>query len=262
MKRISLIILSIILALALASCDTSSEQPEIGDGKTHGTMTDNVDLDLSSLDAYNTLVAFMTNPSDYTGKTIKVKATSSVLYNFSANSVTHIMLGYDPTACCNAYYPISTSDGIYPPNDTETVFEGMFESDGYIDVSGYSASDSEPRRVDIDALDMSASELKDFIDRFSSEQASSEFYGKSIRIFGHFEQSGGYYYFFGLDESGRQTWAIEAYEPTGSVKIPIAAQYVLNPVELIGTLSVYYENGIAYPCISVTDANHVEGIFS
>ncbi len=267
MKRFLFIMLSLALTLSCFACDSgvsgSNNGNEAGSNDASGNaLTGKVDLDLTILnDPYNTLLGFMTNPSDYQGKTVAVKATNSVLYNFSRNTVEHIMLGYDPTGCCNAYYKIKTSDGVYPANDSETTFEGKFTSDGYIEVSGYSAKESSPS-VEIDTLTMSSDELKSFIESFSVSQSSSENFGKTVRVFGHLIESEGYYYFLGLDSNGQQTWYIEAYEPTNTVQMPLGISGYLNPVELIGTMSVYYEGENAFPCITVTDANRVEGVFS
>ena len=262
MKKITLIFLSLILALYLFACDGKKAQESNGSNESNSTLTGKVDIDLTPLnDPYNTLLGFMTNPETYQGKTIAVKATNSVLYHFATNSVEHIMLGYDPTGCCNAYYPIKTADGVYPANDAETAYEGKFTSDGIIEVSGYSCSESAPN-VDIDALDMSAEELRLFITNYSTDYESSPYKDKTIRIMGHLVKDGGYYYFLGLDSEGKQTWFIEAYEPTGSVDIPLGVSGYLNPVELIGTLSFYTEGENKYPCIKVSDANRIEGSFS
>lgn len=87
-------------------------------------------------DNYNTILAFMKKPTDYNGKTVAINAESSVVYNFSKNRIEkHVMLGIDPTGCCNATYEIRTDDGIYPQNGTATEFFGRFESSGYIAVS-------------------------------------------------------------------------------------------------------------------------------
>ena len=262
MKKITLIFLSLILALYLFACDGEKAQESNGSNESNSTLTGKVEIDLTPLnDPYNTLLGFMTNPETYQGKTIAVKATNSVLYHFATNKVEHIMLGYDPTGCCNAYYPIKTADGVYPANDAETTYEGRFTSDGIIEVSGYSCSESAPD-VDIDALDMSAEELRLFITNYSTDYESSPYKDKTIRIMGHLVKDGGYYYFLGLDSEGKQTWFIEAYEPTGSVDIPLGVSGYLNPVELIGTLSFYTEGENKYPCIKVSDANRIEGSFS
>ncbi len=260
MKKYMIAILMLALVLSVVACDNEQGNESVI-GNTHGEVTGKVDLDLRSLDTYNTLVAFMTNPSDYQGKTVAVTATNSVLYNFSQNTVEHIMLGYDPTGCCNAYYPIKATDGVYPANDAVAQFEGRFTYDGYIELFGYSSEKYAPS-VDIDTLSMSSEELEILISAYCSNYSSNHSFGKSIRIIGHLQEASGYYYFMGLDSLGNGTWMIEAYEPTKTVQIPLGAQGYLNTVELIGTLSVYFEGENAYPCIIVTEANRVEGAFS
>ena len=262
MKKIILTFLTLILALSCFACDGGETSEGGGTNEANNTLTGKVDIDLTPLnDPYNTLLGFMTNPETYQGKTIAVKATNSVIYHFATNKVEHIMLGYDPTGCCNAYYPIRTADGVYPANDAETAYEGKFTSDGIIEISGYSCSEPAPN-VDIDALDMSAEELRSFITNYITDYESSPYKDKTIRIMGHLVKDGGYYYFLGLNSEGKQTWFIEAFEPTGSVDIPLGVTGYLNPVELIGTLSFYSEGEENYPCITVSDANRIEGVFS
>jgi hypothetical protein len=88
---------------------------------------------------------------------------------------------------------------------------------------------------------MSAEELRSFITNYITDYESSPYKDKTIRIMGHLVKDGGYYYFLGLNSEGKQTWFIEAFEPTGSVDIPLGVTGYLNPVELIGTLSFYSE---------------------
>ncbi len=250
MKKLSICFTALLLALLLTAC---------GDGHA---LSGDVDFDLTSLDSYNTILAFQTDPSSYEGKTVAVCATNSVIYSFSENTVTPIMLGYDPAGCCNAYYFIRTEDGRYPKNGAETVFEGCFADDGYIDITGYKSNGTDPEKVDIDTLDLSAAELEVFVLNFRELYAESKDYGKTVRIFGHLEEQSGYYYLSGITAEGQPTWSIEVYDPTGTVTYPLEAPYVLNPVEIVGELSTYVENNITYACIRVISLTRVEGVLS
>ena len=254
MKNLLILFFSLALTLSLVACDGS--QGANGDIK--------VDIDFTILDdPYNTILGFYQNPEDFAGKSIAIKAGSSVIYNFSKNTVDKkIMLGLDPTGCCNAYYEIRSNDGIYPDISPETTFTGNFTENGYIELTSFSSSSATAPEYEIDALSMSAEELKTFILEYGSNYQESESFEKTIRVFGHLLNQGDYKYLFGLNENGVQTWGIELYEPTGELNFPIVSGNFVNPVEIIGKLSVYFENGIAYACITVERVSKVECVFS
>lgn len=260
MKKIIIILTAALLLCTLSSCDkaSSADSPKS-------------DIDLSGVDSdftiinnpYETLLSFMANPQDYQGKTVAVNAISSVVYNFDKNRIDrHIMLGLDPTGCCNALYEIRTDDGKYPVIGANTTFVGDFTSNGYIQLTDFASADGQETQYDIDALSMSASELNSFITKYGEQQSNSEYFQQKIRIFGHVAESGGYKYLLGLDAKGYQTWIIELYEPTGSLSFPVVSGNLVNPAEIIGTLSVYYENGTPYACITVERISKVECVFS
>lgn len=257
MKKIIIVMLTAAMLLcSFASCDKAPS--------ADGIDLSGVDSDFTIINnPYETLLSFMTNPKDYQGKTIAVNAISSVVYNFEKNRIDkHIMLGLDPTGCCNALYEIRTDDGNYPNIGSDTTFVGKFTSDGYIQLTDYKAKDTDDRSYDIDALSMSTADLKSLVSEHNEQKSNSKYFEQKIRIFGHVTVSSGYRYLLGLDANGRQTWAIELYDPTGSLTFPTVSGNLVNPAEIIGTLSIYMENGIPYACIQVECVSKVECVFS
>ena len=260
MKKLALIITVFLAYCLLIGCDSGSD--ELTDQNGNKISKQDVDIDFTVADdPYNTILNFMNNPSDFQGKKIAIEAPSSVVYNFEQNKVTkHIMIGLDPTGCCNSYYEIRTADGSYPKNGVKTLFVGDFTSDGYISVSEYSGSSS-TAKYDIDTLNMSASELESFIFDYTQNYSSSPNATKTIRIFGHHQIYNGYKFLMGLTGEGAQRWIIELYDPTGSLSFPVASGNLVNPVEIIGTLSFYVEGENTYACITVKEVNKVECVF-
>ncbi len=254
-KTIIMMLTAALLLCALVSCDSESSS---------GIDLSGVDSDFTIINnPYETLLSFMTNPQDYQGKTIAVNAISSVVYNFDKNRVDqHIMLGLDPTGCCNALYEIRADDGKYPNIGADTTFVGNFTSDGYIHITDFETADTAERQYDIDALSMNASELNSFIAKYIEQQSESQYFEQKIRIFGHVAEASGYKYLLGLDSNGYQTWIIELYDPTGSLSFPVVSGNLVNPAEIIGTLSVYCEDGTPYACITVEHISKVECVFS
>ena len=260
MKKLALIITVFLACCLLIGCDSGSD--ELTDQNGNKISKQDVDIDFTVADdPYNTILNFMNNPSDFQGKKIAIEAQSSVVYNFAQNKVTkHIMLGLDPTGCCNSFYEIRTADGSYPKNGVKTLFVGDFTSDGYISVSEYSGSSS-TAKYDIDTLNMSASELESFIFDYTQNYSSSPNATKTIRIFGHHQIYNGYKFLMGLTGEGAQRWIIELYDPTGSLSFPVTSGNLVNPVEIIGTLSFYVEGENTYACITVKEVNKVECVF-
>lgn len=261
MKRKVLSIFCAVMALCLLSGCSSPSGDENSSNSSNKPALENV-IDYSVLgDPYNTILAFAANPADYQGQNIKINALSSVVYNFDQNKVVkHIMLGLDPTGCCNAYYEVRNPDGTYPVNGSTTTFIGTFTSDGYVDLYD-SISNGKEATYDLDTLTMSADELNAFITEYTGNYENSASAGKKIRIFGHLANQSGYMYLLGLNGDGYEIWYIELHEPTGSLTFPTVSGNIVNPVEIIGTLSFYYEGDIAYPCITVEQINKVECVF-
>lgn len=257
MKKTFLVILSVaILISSLSACKSQGgldtpDAPEL----------ENV-VDYTTLgDPYNTILAFATNPKDYEGQNIKITALSSVVYNFEQNRIEkQIMLGLDPTGCCNSLYEIRDEKGNYPVNGSETTFVGTFTADGYIDIYSW-ISDTKAVSFELDTLTMSSSELSSFVSEYIGNYQNSPSANKKIRIFGHLSNYNGYPYLEGLNGSGVPIWYIELHDESGTISFPTVSGNIVNPVEVIGTLSFYYEGNIAYPCIIVEQLNKVECVF-
>ena len=254
MKKTLIFIICIAFTMCLfTGCSSNHEQkPEL----------ENI-VDYSVLDdPYGTISEFMANPTDYQGQNIKIDALGSVIYNFEQNKVVkHVMLGLDPTGCCNASYEVRTDDGKYPVNGSEATFVGTFTPDGYIDLYSWESSTKNNAEYSVDALTMSASELQAYINEFTKNYATSASAGVKIRIFGHLANQSGYAYLLGLDGSGYQTWMIELHNEDGTISFPTVSGNIVNPVEVIGTLTFYLENNIPYACIEVDAVNKVECVF-
>jgi hypothetical protein len=259
MKRIfAFIICTAFLTCLLAGCGneggelSSSSKPEL----------ENI-VDYSILgDPYGTICEFMINPTDYQGQNIKINALGSVIYNFEQNKVVkNIMLGLDSTGCCNASYEVRSKDGNYPVNGSNVTFVGTFTPDGYIDLYDWISDVKSEASYELDTLTMSADELTAFITEYTENYSTSASAGKKIRIFGHLLNYQGYPYLIGLTGEGLQTWIIELHDKTGTMSFPVVSGNLVNPVEVIGTLTFYLENDIPYACIEVEAVNKVECVF-
>ena len=258
MKKIFAFIICLAAFISLfAGCGSGNELP-----KSDKPELENV-VDYTILgDPYGTILEFMANPADYQGQNIKVNALGSVIYNFDQNKVErHVMLGLDPTGCCNSSYEVRAKDGIYPINGSEVTFIGTFTSDGYIDLYDWTSNVERVAQYDIDALSMSADELEAFITEYSGNYMASTSLNKKIRIFGHLINQSGYVYLLGLDGNGYQTFAIELHDGSNTISFPVVSGNIVNPVEVIGTLSFYFEGDIPYACIEVDEVNKVECVF-
>ena len=259
MKKIFLLALCAVLSISLfAGCsDNGSGNNEL----SKPPLDDVVDYSLLE-DPYGTICEFMINPENYQGQNIKIDALGSVIYNFDQNKVVkHIMLGLDPTGCCNASYEVRAEDGKYPSNGSNVTFVGTFTSDGYIELYDWASDSASEAEYDVDTLTMSASELEAYIAEFVSNYETSASAGKKIRIFGHLANQSGYAYLLGLNGDGYQTWYIELHDESGKISFPTVSGNLVNPVEVIGTLSFYLENGTPFACIEVDAVNKVECVF-
>ena len=252
MKKTLIFTICLTLAICLLTgCKQDSSMPEL----------ENV-VDYTLLDdPYGTICEFIANPTDYQGQNLKIDAKGSVIYNFEQNKIVkHVMLGLDPTGCCNASYEIRTSDGNYPVNGSDVTFVGTFMPDGYIELYSWESEARSNPEYSVDTLTMSASELKAYVTEFTKNYVESASAGVKVRIFGHLANQSGYAYLLGLD-GGYQTWMIELHNEDGTVSFPTVSGNIVNPVEVIGTLTFYLENDIPYPCIEVDAVNKVEGVF-
>ena len=258
MKKILAIIICLAALISLFVGCGSANEPQRSDKIELENIVDYTILN----DPYGTILEFMANPADYQGQNIKVSALGSVIYNFDQNKVErHVMLGLDPTGCCNSSYEVRAKDGKYPTNGSEVTFIGTFTSDGYIDLYDWTSKAQGAAQYEIDALSMSANELEAFITEYSENYMESNSLGNKIRIFGHLINQSGYAYLLGLDGNGYQTFAIELHDGSNTISFPVVSGNIVNPVEVIGTLSFYFEGDIPYACIEVDEVNKVECVF-
>ncbi|MBQ8409510.1 MAG: hypothetical protein IJY39_11685 [Clostridia bacterium] len=211
---------------------------------------------------YDEMVEFINHPDQYVGKTVKLSATHSVVYSFSQNKILrHVLVESSPSGAKRAIYEIRTEDNAYPLIGNKITVTGSFCEGNYILVDSFDVPTFEST-VDIDALDLSPGELKELITSFRSEYQNSEYFESFIRIFGHCVVSNGYYYLLGLDETGSMTWDIELYDPDKLIGFGDSQDNSLNPVEVTGTLTIYFEDNLAYACIKVHKIKSVEGSLS
>ena len=247
MKKLTILLIFCLCLTLFASCDA-----KLG-----------VDEDLTNTDAYTVLLGFNTKPEDYTDKTLAVSALSSVVYNFSQNRIDkRIMMGFDPNSANYSYYEIRTEDGKYPEIGITSTFKGSLSASGYMNVTSCSPAGELDPKYDVDALDMTANELNDFIKSYNSEYDGSEYFGKTIRIFGHCESTHDTLkWLLGLDSNGSATWDIELKRGNQEIVYPTAKSGTVNPVEIVGRLATYEENGIIYACITVDKISRVESVF-
>ena len=252
MKKIIAIILTICTVLSFAACGGESYAKHDADVKYNFT-------GLNSEKIYDTVAAVSTNPADYAGGTVAISAPFSVLYNFATNSVQSTgIYAIDPTQCCNAFYELRLGEGMsYLPMGEVATFIGTFNN-GYIDVSEVVRYEEGSASYDVDTLNFSASELKNFIVSYQSNYASSEYKGKTIRIFGHYPNTDGYQFILGLDSTGASTWDIEIVT---DLVLPKQISNMVNGLEIVGVLTTYMEDGVEYPCIKVTSFTQIAGTF-
>ena len=244
MKRIALLLLSLLLTLSLLS----SCAPQ-------------ADFDLTDSDPYDAIVEMIDSHEKYTGKTVRVCGESSLLYNFSKNSVDMMLISATKDDKI-AYYEVKAEDGKYPLIGTSVTVFGSVTADKHLAVENFGKAEYDTATYDIDTLDMSTEELRAFIEGYNADYDGSEHYGKTIRIFGHCESSHDKLkWLLGLDEKGAFVWDIELYDPTGEIEYPTLADKTVNPVEIIGKLSTYESDGITYACIEVVRVIKVQSVF-
>ena len=224
------------------------------------------DVDLRKKDlVYDGFADAINHPESYVDKTVEVTADCIHTYRFASNSVRYSLRAIHKDGEKQAFYEIRTEDGIYPEHGTQTCTKGRFCEGGYILVESFGknvALNDGKINVNIDTLEMSAENLKDFIESFRKEYQASEHFEKSIRIFGQYEYFKEYHYLLGLDSDGAITWEIELHDPNNVIDITPKENRTINAVEVIGKLSVYTESNITYACITVEQIQSVEGSLS
>ena len=256
------------------------------------TSCEKTDIDLLEKEnVYADLVTIIQSPAEYHGKTVTFTSTCTAVYDFSQNKIIrHTISQFDETGTKRVLYEVRKSDGKYPRVGSEVTLVGKINSEGYITVSSFEASQEvkkqdfenlEPsfngvkkffnafftpysvsEEYDYDTLELSSVELNKFINDYRTQYENHEYYGKTIRIFGHLAQNdSGYTYLIGLDSNGKYLWDIELYDPDGKFEYPTAEGNTVNPVEIIGELSTYYEKDVLYSCITVKQVGRCESVF-
>lgn len=111
MKRIVCVLLALLIAASLAACN-----------ETTPAATD-VDLDLTKLSStmvYAEVSNMMTNPSGYTGKTVKMQGTFAVYHDDATGKNYFACLIADATACCSQGIEfVLAGDHTYPADYPE-----------------------------------------------------------------------------------------------------------------------------------------------
>ena len=249
MKKIILIALALIMAISTCAC----ARVEFG-----------YDIDLTKEeDVYGKLEYYINNPDSCKGLNVKIQAESTVVYNFSENKIArHSLLVRDNDSDMRALYEFRSTDGKYPRVGSTVVLGGIF-TDGYIDVKEYIEADFNQTGTSVNALSMTADQLKAYFTEFESTCNAFKDFGKTIKVYGNINYYSGndtyYFYLNGFDAAGSRTWTVEL-KATGNITLPKLSAKNVNSFEIIGKLDMYMENHIAYPCISVTEIRQVEGI--
>lgn len=128
MKKITVLILILAFTLIMASCGQNSGSDALKSG--------NIDVDLTKLGGtmvYSEVYNMLYYPSDYIGKTVKMKGTFSVGYGEETGLYYPAVIIADATACCSQGlefvlkgeppYPLG-----YPDGGTEITVVGVFET--------------------------------------------------------------------------------------------------------------------------------------
>ena len=243
MKKILLILLCLVTAGSLFSC---------GYTDINLTKEDNV---------YDIIEDYIKNPDKCANMTVRINAECTVVYNFSENKIARrSIVVRDTDSDMRALYEFRTEDGKYPKAGTSAQIVGKF-TDGYIEVEKLKKATYEERAFDIEAVSMTSSALKTFLGNYGEVCNTSEHYQKSIRIYGNISViNKKYVYLNGYDANGSYTWSIELMAKDTSVTLPQENTKYVNAYEIIGTLDMYIEDNIAYPCIMVSEITAVEGI--
>lgn len=127
MKRIICFILAFVFVFTLAACGAkkaAAPEKKVVEAPKY-------DLDMSGMNytmAYSQLSNIMSNPSEYEGKTIKMKGTFDMIKG--ATQTYYICTIADSTACCSAgmEFVLKNEPDDYPPLATEITVAGEFET--------------------------------------------------------------------------------------------------------------------------------------
>lgn len=259
---------TIITAAALTGCEESKESVE-GSDNTSFLETDVNYSKYSSTMLYDTIYNLYTGETSLDGKTVKIRSDYGAYYDYTTNSVKYVIEIYDATACCAAFYELRFADGSSLPaigsriEIVGTVYGSG--STGYIEVTAWTLINGsfDTAEIDIDATQMSLSDLEDFLDKINT--VSNQYSGQTVRIFGHYEKnSGGYSYVKGFKSSSMSDtlttiWGFELY--SDSVEYPEVTAGYLNCYEIIGTITTYTASDGTWPCIKVQSIRVVNNYY-
>ena len=246
MKRIISLLLiacALIATFSLASCSRA-------------------EIDLTGKkNVYSDLADIIISPDEYSGKTIAVNSTYTVIYNFNENKVTrHILRVFDETGTKRIGLELNYS-GKFPAVGEKATAIGTITADRSIAIDRFEDA-KKAADFELDTLDLSVAELTELVKDHRAEYFDGENYGKTIRIFGHLSVvKEGYSYLIGLDSSGKPIWDIELHGKQDKLKALKKEGSEVNPVEIIGKLSTYEENNVTYACIEVISVGVVESVF-
>lgn len=221
------------------------------------------DIDLRDKDnIYSDLEDMIKNSQNYVGKTVAMETECVAVYNFGTNKVVrYSMLEIDESGENHALYEIRTKDGKYPKTGSVVTVFGTVHEDIYLEVEKFRGAEYS-MDFDVDTLEFTPNQLTDFIKNYRKQYENSEYYGKTVRIFGHLKTvEDGYTFLVGLDENGQYVWDIELRDGNGSFEYPNTEGDTVNPVEIIGTLSTFTDKNVIYTCIIVEEVGKAESVF-
>ncbi len=149
MKKITAVLLSLLLLLSFAGCGKSSmladnsktktEEKQVNRDKKENNADSedkanlNVDIDLTKYSktmVYSEVQNMMQSPEKYIGKTIKMRGTCSVLDDAINHKAYYSCIIKDATACCaqGIEFELKGKDPKYPENYSEICVVGQFDT--------------------------------------------------------------------------------------------------------------------------------------
>lgn len=111
--------------------DAVNEQLNEAKEQAKATAGGDVDVDLTKLTStmvYSEVYNMVTEPSEYMGKTVRMKGITSVYHDDVDNNDYYACVIQDATACCAQGIEFVLNDGNYPEANTEVTVVGTFSS--------------------------------------------------------------------------------------------------------------------------------------
>ena len=147
MKKITAILLSLVLLLSFAGCGKNTKPADDSMTKTEEKQTNSsadstdskdttdlkIDVDLTKLSktmVYSEVLNMMQSPKKYIGKVVKMKGTCSVLDDAINQKTYYSCIIQDATACCaqGIEFELEGKDPKYPENYSEICVIGQFDT--------------------------------------------------------------------------------------------------------------------------------------